>query len=323
MTPGAKLRALLRLVWLAAGTGLLHTAAAQGWTPQRNVELIAPNAPGGSLDASARMIQKLWQLPVTSTVVNRTGGEHAIAYTFLSQRAGDAHFLSVASPVLLSNHIAGRMQVTYTDVTPIATLITEYYLFVVRADSALRTGRDMVEALRKSPDALAISVGTIATRMAVGLVLQSANIDIKPVKMVVLEGGKQSLAALGGHVDVALGPPVQYLHLIESGKIRVIAVSSPKRLGGMLASAPTWSELGFQASSETWRAVIAPKGITPVQITYWENTLRKVADNEEFRNCVERNLSEVSFRGAAETRRHMETEYEKAKNVMQYLGLIK
>lgn len=313
----------LTALWLAAAIGLCAPAAAQSWTPQRNVELIVPNAAGGSLDASARLIQHLWQLPVSSTVVNRAGGEHAIAYTFLSQRSGDAHFLSVASPVLLSNHISGRMQVTYTDLTPIATLITEYYLFVVRADSPLKTGKDMIDALRKSPDSLAISIGTIATRMAVGQVLQAANIEIKPVKMVVMEGGKQALAALGGHVDVALGPPVQYLQLIESGKIRAIAVTSPRRLGGVLASVPTWSELGVKAGSETWRAVIAPKGITPAQIAYWESTLRKVAENDEFRRAVEKNLSEVVFRGAAETRSHMEAEYEQSKSVMRYLGLIK
>jgi putative tricarboxylic transport membrane protein len=86
---------------------------------------------------------------------------------------------------------------------------------------------------------------------------------------------------------------------------------------------PTWAELGYKASSETWRAVIAPKGITPAQIAYWEGTLRKVTENEEFRRSVEKNLSEVVFRGAAETRSHMESEYEQSKSVMRYLGLIK
>lgn len=316
-------RVLLLMLWLVAASGGYLPAAAQNWTPQRNVELIVPNAPGGSLDASARLIQQLWQLPVSSSVVNRAGGEHAIAYTYLSQRGGDPHLLSLASPVLLSNHLTGRAQVTYTDVTPIATLITEYYLFVVRADSPLKNGRDMIEALKKSPDSLAISISTIATRMAVGNVLQAANIDLKTVKMVVLDGGKQSLSALGGHVDVALGPPVQFLPLLESGRLRAIAVSGPRRLGGLLATAPTWMELGFKASSETWRAVIAPKGITLAQVAYWEATLRKVSENEEFRRAVEKNQSEVAFRGAAETRSHMEAEYEQSRGVMRYLGLIK
>jgi putative tricarboxylic transport membrane protein len=316
-------RSLLLWWWLAAGLALSQGVAAQAWTPQRNVELIAPNAAGGSLDASARLIQQLWQIPVSSTVVNRAGGEHAIAYTYLSQRNGDAHLLSLASPVLLSNHLTGRAQVTYTDVTPIATLITEYYLFVVRADSPLKSGRDMIDALKKSPDSLALSISTIATRMAVGNVLQAANIDLKTVKMVVLDGGKQSLSVLGGHVDVGLGPPVQFLPLLESGKLRAIAVTAPRRLGGALATVPTWTELGVKAPTETWRAVIAPKGITPAQIAYWEGVLRKVSENDEFRKSVEKNLSEVAFRGAAETRSHMEAEYEQSRGVMRYLGLIK
>lgn len=312
------LTAAVLALWLAG------PAAAQGWTPQRNVELIVPNAPGGALDANARLIQSLWQLPVSSTVVNRAGGEHAIAYTLISQRSGEPHLLGLASPVLLSNHASGRSTVTYTDVTPLATLATEYYLFVVRADSPLKTGRDMIEALKKNPAALAISVGTIATRIAVGVALQAGGVDIKPVKLAVIEGGKQAITALGGHVDVALGPPVQFMPSIEAGKLRAIAVSGSRRLGGALSSVPTWAELGYQnAHAETWRAVIAPKGLTAAQIAYWEDILRKVAEHEDFRKAVERNQSEPIFRGAAETRRQMETEYERAKSVLAYLGLTK
>jgi len=130
-----------RLFFLLWSFLLAHAAAAQGWTPQRHVELIAPNAPGGAMDSTARIVQRLWQemklLPVSSAVVNRSGGEHALAYTYLSQRSGDPHYLSLASPVLLGNHLAGRLAVTYTDLTPIETIMTEAYVVVVRADSPL------------------------------------------------------------------------------------------------------------------------------------------------------------------------------------------
>ena len=149
------------VVTVAAAIGLTSVAAAQPWTPQRHVELIAPNAPGGAMDSTARIVQRLWQemklLPVSSAVVNRSGGEHALAYTYLSQRTGDPHFLSLASPVLLGNHLAGRLSVTYTDVTPIATIMTEAYVFVVRTDSPFKSGKDMVEALKARPDSLSIS----------------------------------------------------------------------------------------------------------------------------------------------------------------------
>ena len=252
MKPFTVLTRALTLAAVLALTLLAAPGYAQSWAPQRHVELIAPNAAGGAMDSTARIVQRLWQemklLPVSSAVVNRSGGEHALAYTYLSQRIGDPHFLSLASPVLLGNHLAGRLSVTYTDVTPIATIMTEAYVFVVRADSPFKSGKDMVEALKARPDSLSISVSTIQTRIANGLVLQSVGIDIKPVKVVVLEGGKQVAAVLGGHVDVALGSAVGFLPQVESGNVRVIAVTAPKRLTGVLNTAPTWTELAIRAS---------------------------------------------------------------------------
>ena len=316
------------LVAVAVMMGFTSGVIAQSWTPQRHVELIAPNAPGGAMDSTARIVQRLWQdmklLPVSSAVANRSGGEHALAYTYLSQRTGDAHFLSLASPVLLANHLAGRLPVTYTDVTPIATIMTEAYIVVVRADSPLKSGRDLVDALKAKPDSLSIAINTILTRIATGRVLQSAGIDIKPVKMVVLESSKQLSGLLGGHLDVAVGSAVGFLPQIESGNLRVLAVTGAKRLSGTLATTPTWAELGHpKAVSETWRAILAPKGITAAQIAYWEGVMYKIAASDAFRQSAERVQGEAVFKNAAETRKHMDAEYAQVKSVMTYLGLIK
>ena len=83
-----------------------------------------------------------------------------MAYNFLNQRAGDPHFLSITSSTILTNHINGRLQLTYTDFTPLAVLLTEHIAFVVRADSPLKTGKDMIEALRKNPASLSIALGS-------------------------------------------------------------------------------------------------------------------------------------------------------------------
>ena len=323
-------RAALRLLllWPVAGLVLAHTTAAQGWVPQRHVELTVPNAQGSSLDITARTVHRLWHelklVPVSSTIVNRQGGEQAVAYSYLSQRTGDPHFLSFANPSLLSNHVAGRSAITYTDFTPIAFLMTDDYIFAVRADHPLKTGKDMVEAVKKRPDSLSFGVGNTTHRIAIGLVLQSANVDIRRVKMVVLAAGTQSTAALGGHIDVAVSPLGQVLPHLESGKMRVLAVSAPKRKEGVLASVPTWPELGYPSGTyETWRAVIAPKGITPAQINYWEEVLRKVTESEEYKKAAAKNQWDAGFKGAAETRKLMAAEYEQTRSVMTYLGIVK
>lgn len=109
----------------------------------------------------------------------------------------------------------------------------------------------------------------------------------------------------------------------ECGKLRVIAVSSPKRIGGVLASVPTWEELGFKGTYGSRRSIFGPKGITSEQIAYWEGVLRRVVESEEFRRSAEKNQWDATFRGSAETREFMEAEYAQLKSVMTYLGLTK
>jgi putative tricarboxylic transport membrane protein len=306
-------------------------ASAQAWKPDRNVELIVPATAGGSLDTVGRTAQRLWEelklVPVSSVVANRAGGGHAVAYTFLSQRAGDPHYLSITSSTLHTSHINGRISLSYRDFTPLAILLTEYIAFAVRADSPIKTGSDLVEALRKNPGSLslALSSATGGTHhLSFGLPLQSAKIDMKPLKWVAFNStGEGVTALLGGHVDVLSGGTVQIAPHVESGKMRVLAVSSSKRLSGPLSAAPTWPELGFKGVMENWRGVIGARGLTAEQIAFWENVFKRSVESEQFRKLAEKNQWESGYRNAADTRKFMESEYEELKGVMAFLGLAK
>ena len=174
---------------LCAGALALFTLAARAvsaedWTPQRHIELVVPQGPGGSLDTSARTLQRLWSekklVKVSSAVVNRAGGEHAVAYNFIRQKNADPHFLSLAVPVIFSNEIGGTSAFGYRDVTPVALLTTEYYLFVVAPGSPLKTGRDFVDALEKNPHAASIGITSVLQRIAAGLVLQGSGVLCGP-----------------------------------------------------------------------------------------------------------------------------------------------
>ena len=153
-----KTRHLISLLLLAGvSLAFASTAFAQAWKPERNVELVIPTSPGGSNDIAGRTLHKLLNdlklLPVSSSVANRSGGEHNVAYTYVSQRTGDAHTIGVMSTPMLVNAVEGRSQLTHNDVSPIAYLFTEPMIVLVRADSPLKTGRDVIDALRKNPGA--------------------------------------------------------------------------------------------------------------------------------------------------------------------------
>lgn len=104
--------------WALALATAAGGATAQGWSPQRNVEIVAGSAPGGSNDNTARTMERVLignkLVPTTTTVANRPGGGGSIAYTYVSQKPGDGHLLYIASAGMLSNHIIGANALNYT-----------------------------------------------------------------------------------------------------------------------------------------------------------------------------------------------------------------
>lgn len=319
------------VVVAVAGMLLTGAALAQGWSPQRNVELIVPSTAGGSLDTTGRTVTRIWGdlklLPVSSAVSNRGGGGHAVAYSYLAQRPNDAHYLAVTSSTLLANHINGHIPVTYTDFTPLAVLLTEYIAFAVRADSPLKTGKDFIEALRKAPASLSLALSSAAGgthHISFGLPLLSGGVDTSKVKFVAFTSSAEAVTALlGGHVDVISAGTVNVAPHVASGKLRVLAVTSAKRMTGPLASAPTWPELGYKGVFENWRGIIGAKGISAEQIAFWDNVFRRLTSSDEFRNFAEQNQWDASYRGAADSRKFMAEQYDELKGVMTYLGMAK
>ena len=312
-------------VMAVGGVVLAGAASAQGWKPERNVELVIPTSPGGSNDIAGRLVHKLWTelklLPVQSSVVNRSGGEHVVAYTYVSQR-GDPHTVGIMSTPMLVNPIQGRTQLTHNDVTPIAYLFDEPMIAMVRADSPVKTGKDVVEALRKDPQSLSIALTSTGHRVSIGLPLHKAGVNIKGIRMPAFKGGGETTTAvLGGHADIQITSVSTSVSHITSGQMRGVAVSSTRRLGGVMATVPTWQELGYQ-SSGSWKGVMGPKGITPAQIAFWEDVMRKTAQSEEIRQYAEQNQWILDFKGAAETRKWLDEEAAALKVIMTELGLV-
>ena len=306
---------------------LAATASAQGWKPERSIELIIPTSPGGSNDIAGRTVHKIWSelklLPMPSTVVNRSGGEHIVAYTHIQQRAGDPHVIGLMSTPMLVNAIEGRTQLTHHDVTPIAYLITEPMVAVVRADSPIQTGRDLVEALRKDPRSVSIALTSTGHRVSIGLPLYRAGINIKGVRMPAFKGGGETaMAVLGGHADVQITSVSTAVPHVTGGQMRAVAISSQRRLGGVMANTPTWEELGY-VSSGSWKGVFAPPGITAPQVAWWEEVMQRTAQSEEIRRYAEANLWLVEFKGAADTRKWLDQEAAALKSIMTELGLAR
>jgi putative tricarboxylic transport membrane protein len=310
--------------------GLATAAAPQDWSPQKNVEIVVANSPGGSNDRTARQVEsfltKYRLVNATLTVVNKPGGGGAIAYTYVSQHPGDAHYLFIATPALLLAHIAGSSKLSHADFTPIASLFNDYYVFAVSAASPLKSGKDLVERLRKDPQSIATGFPTALSQNQVGaaLLLKAIGANVKGVKAVVFKGTSEAATALlGGHIDLIITPAGNVSSHVASDRMRVIAVAAPQRFPGVLAGAPTWREQGIDLTFSGWRAVMGPKGLSPAQVAFWENALRKATAAPEWKADLEKNYWSDDFATSAQFRKDLETDYAAMSAIMAELGLAK
>lgn len=313
----------------ALAMGAMATlATAQSWQPEKAVELTVSSSPGGSNDRIARTLQRIMQekklVPVPVSVLNKPGGNQTISRVYISQNPGDAHYMDIGNPTLIANTIAGRQQ--YTDFTPIALLVNEFSAFSVRADSPYQNAKDLVEQLKKDPDAIAIGVSNRGgtNHLAISLLAKAGGVDPRRLKVVVFKTNAEGITALlGGHIQLVSSAVGTAVGRMRDGKTRILSVSAPERLSGDLAQVPTLREQGYDVSLSNWRAIIGPKGLSAAQVTYWENVLEKVVATDEWKGILSKYFLDGHFLRGREFGEYMKKEYGETKAIMTELGLVK
>ena len=318
---------------LMIGFVVVQGAVAQAiWHPNHNIEIVIGSAPGSSQDKTGRTMQRILQdhrlVDTTVSVLNKPGGGSAIGWTYLSRHGGDGHFLAVSSPLLLTNHITGSSPLKYTDIAPVAQLLNQYTVFVVKADSPIKTGADLIKRLREDPTSVIVGVSGNqgnALHIAFAAVGKAAGIDVRKLKIVIFKGGGLVMTALlGGHVEIVPTSPSNAVPFVKSGALRAIAVSAPHRLGGPLASVPTWKELGVDAVVvSNWRGLIGPLGLTTKQTAFWDGVFAKVVQTAEWKKDLERNLWEPNYLSGAESAEYLRAQNADLTAILIALGLAK
>jgi putative tricarboxylic transport membrane protein len=325
---------LARLLLLLCANALAGTgahAAAASWKPEKTVELIVPDNAGGGQDRTVRIIQKFMQdaglVSTPINIINKPGGGGNLAYTYLNQFPGDAHYLAIATATMLTNNILGLSQFSHTDFTAVSVLYGEYIGFAVNADGPIKTGKDLIERARRNPESVSIAFGTSrgnANHIAVGLVMKAAGVDVSKLKVVIFKASIDATTALmGGHVDVVATPTSTYAPIMASGKVRIIGITAPARIGGQFASAPTWKEQGINAVASGYRMLIGPKNLNAAQLAFWDDTLNRLSQSEIWRKELAANDWEGNYMNSAESRRYLDARYEEYRRILVDLALVK
>ena len=314
-----------RIGGLVCGALLIAGGAVLAQTyPSRQIELVVPFVAGGTTDTMARVIAQRfadkWGQP--AIVSNRPGGGSTIGTSIAAKAAPDGHTLLITTFALAVN---SSLQKTPYDPVKDFVAITEIssipLMLVVHPSLPVTNLKDFLAYAKSQPAGLdyASSGAGTSPHLAAEMFksMTGANLVHVPFK-----GNAEVMnALLGGHVKVHFGLSASSLQHVRAGKLRVIAVTTEKRLAD-LPEVPTIAELGYPAYEiSSWQGVFAPAG-TPKEIV--DRVGREVIDLVRSPEVAARIRNEGSVPIAstpAEFAARFKTEVEKWAKVIKAAGL--
>jgi len=307
-------RAVLVLVLAAAP---LHA--------QSSLTIVAPAAPGGGWDQTARVMQRVLAEvePGGSVQVdNIPGAAGTIGLArFVQSERGHPQALLVTGLVMVSGVITNASPVSLSDATPIARLTGETEVIVVPAASPHRTLSDLIEAFKRDPGGVSWGGGSAGGTddLLIRLLAEQVGLPASRVNYIAFAGGGAALAAvLGGQVTAAVSGYGEFAGQIAAGQLRPLAISAAARIPGI--DAPTIRESGIPLDLANWRALVAPPGLSNAEHDALVARITRMANSEAWKTAVALNGWDDLFLPGAGFRQFLLAEQARVAAVLQRLA---
>lgn len=301
--------------------------AASSHAQTKSLTIMAPAAPGGGWDSTARMMQQALQqsriaAPVKVTNVAGAGGTIGLAQ-LVNNDKGKPDVLMAMGLIMVGAVLTNKSPVTLAQVTPIARLTGEYEVLVVPAASPYKTLAEFLKAWKANPG-LAIAGGSAGgtDHMLAGLLAKANGVDVNKLNYVPHSGGGESIASLiGNQVAAGINGLGELVPFIKSGKLRALAISSEKRLPGL--DVPTFLEQNVNLSLSNWRGVVAPPGISTAQKQALAALVDKMHASQQWKDILKKQDWIDLYQSGAAFDTFIKEEDKRATEVLRSIGLVK
>jgi putative tricarboxylic transport membrane protein len=310
---------------LVASVTLIVTSASFA---QLELKVIAPAAPGGGWDQTARSIQQVLvaeKLVRSAQVINIAGAGGTVGLAqFVNSAKGDGNQLMVNGFVMVGAILLNKSPVSLSQVTPIARLTEETQVMVVPANSLIKTAKDLAEATNKDVAKVTFAGGSAGgvDHIMAALFVGGVGADTSKVNYVAFSGGGESLAAiLGGKVTAGISGYGEYEGQIKAGKLRAIGVTSPNRLAGV--DVPTFKEQGIDLVLTNWRSVVAAPGISDAQKKALGDLVERLAKSNAWKEVLKQKGWDDAYLAGDAFAKFLGDEQKRVSDVLKSVGLVK
>jgi putative tricarboxylic transport membrane protein len=313
---------------LIAGATLFATSFVTAAFAQMELKIIAPAAPGGGWDQTARAMQQALvaeKLVKNAQVINIAGAGGTIGLAqFVNSAKGDGNQLMVNGFVMVGAILMNKSPVSMSQITPIARITEETQVMVVPANSPIKTAKDLAEAVKKDVAKVTFAGGSAGgvDHIMAALFVGAVGADASKVNYVPFSGGGESLAAiLGGKVTAGISGVAEYDGQIKAGKLRAIGVTSPNRLPG--SDIPTFKEQGVDLVLTNWRSVFGAPGINDAQKKALAEIVEKMVKSNAWKEVLKQKGWDDAYMAGDGFAKFMANEQTRVADVMKTVGLVK
>ena len=316
---------LLALPVALAGCGVTRGA------DSRDLLMIIPNSPGGGYDQTGRAaVQVMEDADITGgsfTVDNVVGAGGAGAMTTLVGRSGDEHTMMTVGLGVVGSTYSFAAPYSLDDATPLVQLMSEPEGILVPGDSPFETVDDLVQAWTDDPDSITIGGGSSPGGPDHLFPMQLAaevGVDPREVNYVTYDGGGPLTSALlGEKIDVGFSGLAEFAGQVESGELRVLAVSGEERYPeGTFADIPTLTESDIDLVFLNWRGVLAPPGISDERTGELIGYFESMHETQEWQDVLAENGWTDDFKTGDDFAQFIEEQDQRVSGTLEELGLL-
>jgi len=285
--------------------GLMISAAAAQTYPDRLIRIIVPQGPGGPTDLLARVAAQRLQAALHQNVVieNRGGAGGVIAAKAAASAEPDGYTLFMGNTSVLvlipilsrsANYDAAKLFV------PVARIAESYQVLVVHPSLPVKTVAELIAYAKANPNKLNYSSAGIGNTIHLAGELFNHSAGTKIVHVPYNSGAEATTAVLGGQVQMTFVNVTGLPPLIADGKLRALAVTSPKRLA-LLPDVPTMRESGFpDFVVRAFFGLVAPAGTPAAIVDKLNTTINAEMTSNEMQTTLKRLGAEAGSGTAAE-----------------------
>jgi putative tricarboxylic transport membrane protein len=334
---GAIHRKQRRAIAFGLGIGMLLCAGAPApaaWEPTRPVEFIVPAGTGGGADQMARTIQgiitKHGLMKQSMVVINKAGGAGGEGFLDVKGARGNPHKLVITLSNLFTTPLGTGIPFNWKDLTPVAMMALDEFILWVNASTPYKSAKDYVDAAKAAPGQFKMGgTGSKQEDQIITVAIEKAT-GAKFTYIPYRGGGEVAVQLVGNHVNSTVNNPIEAVAQWRGGEVRPLCVFDGKTLpySEKVTSDMAWGDIptcksqGLDIEYLMLRGLFMPPGVTPEQVAYYVELMKKVRETPEWKNLMKDGAFNTTFMSGDEYAKWVANEENRHRDLMKEAGFL-